>query len=249
MVIIPLMVTILFLLTLLVADMGRVSYLSQKAQAVSDAALLSSLRLRVEALEGIAERWWSFGNLFYGGTNQGAVSSNESWNELFQKSDQLKRALPGYKGRIKAVIKVVEEANQVPAHKVQLWDDSALDLGISAQDQWISLENGARKLLSGAWYKRNWAPSDSWGEPKEKSHIAVSWLMPLLGFQFLSFQNWMVHKESWGRVRWDVDLNDRLIQLQGNGGFPRTWPEALNGGKVDPFRIPTFSAQLDNTQK
>ncbi len=231
---------VFFFLTLLAIDLGRARYFSGKAQTVADATLLSSLRLRVEGLEAVAERWNAWGDVFTGGGAAGARTQSRHWARLENESDKLRRALSGYKGRIKAVVKIVAEANGVARDRVEIQNGGALELGLTSQDQWVEDETGARRRVRGLWYKREWDLGRTLGRPREFSAHRFTASFRIFGGR------WSLSREAVGKLSWDVPMNDGVIRSRGNGGFPRAWTEALDRGAVAPHRYAHFEAGLTN---
>lgn len=236
----------LFFLSLFVIDWGRGQYWTGRLQTMADATLMSSLRIRVEGLRRVSERWEQFGSLYESGDVNGAFVLSKNRDTISKKATKLKKSISGYKGRIKAVIKVVSEANGVARERVLIEDDSASQLGLDPNSIRIRDESGATKLLEGAWYQRIWGAADRLGEPDGVSTHQIFFNMPLLGRTSLlsATQGWDVSRRAHGRIRWDVPVESLAVQTQGNGGFPRQWGEALNGKQVEPHRYPFFRVEL-----
>jgi len=226
---IPISLT-LFALTLLVLRVGILFTLAARAQTVADMSVLSSLRLRVQALEKIPGRWESIGNLIKSANGEGAFIASGSWNPLTNETQRLTRSLPGYMGRPRAVIKVVAEANGTLRERIEAVEEEASNLGLSSQPLRIQDEMGRTEVIPDVWLKRNWSPHDLLGDPSGKTTHIVHF--PAL------------NRVSRGRIIWNVNRTDPVIVNQGNGGYPVHWFQALNGGVVTPFRFPYYHAEI-----
>ncbi|OVE75429.1 hypothetical protein BVX98_07705 [bacterium F11] len=230
----------LFGMSLLILDLARGHYEIQSLQMVADATLLSSLRMRVQGGSRVVERWSQFGDLFLEGMAEGAVVDFEMKQELIDAARDLKRSLSGYKGRIKAIIKVVAEANRKERTDVQLDKEEASQLGLVPRDVTIVSPSGDQGIVPHGWVQRTWSPLERMAEPQDISVYRVSSILSLL----IKGKKWLLHQKAAGRLRWDVDRSDPTLLMTGNGGFPRTWAEALEENKVKPYRYPYFRVEL-----
>lgn len=222
----------------LVFDVARWIYIEKRLQASADAALLSSLRIRVDGLQTVAQRWNAVGRYVVEGYPNGhMLVPASSWILIQREAETLRRALSGYRGRISAVLGVVLEANRIPRESARFVANGAQDLGIVAEAGVLRDEGGHLKTMAGAWYRRRWAPTQVLSHPPEHSVYELELSGP--GSLF-----WRPRIFSRGRVRWDVDRDNSQIQVRGNGGFPAQWLQALDGNRVDPHRFPVFSAGL-----
>jgi hypothetical protein len=223
---------------LLVADLENASYRREKSRVIAEATLVSSLRVRAQALEDIAVRWQEFGRLFSSGDAAGIVAPSSAWSSIQTQAATLNRALSGYKGRIKAIIGPVAEANSGVSEYVSVPDESGSTLGVSPQSQWMRDEHGNVSLLSAAWYRRDW-PDDPDGAAGAASVHRSSVPVRFRGASLAgaSSQTEAI-TQSQGKVFWD----DRSSTNQTNGGYPRSWAEALVNGAVVPFRNAFYRA-------
>jgi len=236
---------LLFMFLLFIVDLGRAVYLSRKAQPVADAALLSSLRVRVEGLQASAKRASLVAALLESGNSDGGFSPATRWSELDQRSKDLRKSIPGYKGRITAVLKAVLGANGIRREAANLTETQASVLGIEATDEPIVDENGQQKIFRGVWLKRLWHTDERLAQPDETSAGGVSLSYPVLSDWARSggIAGWIGEKQAKGRLRWDVRASEQA-GIGGNGGFPRRWGDALDGTAVRPYRVPYFYAEL-----
>jgi hypothetical protein len=236
-----------FGLSLLVWDLGIWALAADRAQNIGDVCLLSSLRVRAEGLERIAERWRDLGLFMNEGQPSGWVRVPRSqWNNAREEANQLRRAISGYQGRVTSVIRVVAEAQGANRDNLEFIREDAQRLNVIPQPVTMRDENNQEGLLVGGWYQRLWSPNNLLGEPQERSAMLTRMRIPILGF-FQSqdnLQNWFVTKFTWAELRWDVDTSDSLIRNFGNGGFPRNWGENLQENRVNPFRYAKYDAAL-----
>lgn len=223
----------------LVFDIGRWMYVEQRLQGVGDAALLSCLRIRVDSLQIIAQRWNDVGrHVVEGYANEQMLVPSAHWTNTISSAETLRRAISGYRGRVSAVMGVVLEANRIPRSSVFVVSNAAHDLGVVAQNVVLRDEYGHLRTLVGGWYRRNWGPTERLAQPSEQSHFDLKLRGP--GNLLRS-----PHTSSRARMIWDVEEEKVHIQTHGNGGFPRNWPEALNGNRAEPNRYAVFSTRLE----
>ncbi|MCB4756062.1 MAG: hypothetical protein LHV69_03365 [Elusimicrobia bacterium] len=236
---------LLFGVTFLVFNVARAHYRLARAQSLADSTLISSLRIRIDGLAKIAERWGSIQSLFLRGDDEGGTVLAAHWPALEEQARTLERALPGYKGRIRSVVSVVAEAQDEMRESVNIIKEDGSFLGVSPEALQICDESGRTSIMRSIWYRRLWALEDGGGEPQERSVHEVTQTVPLLTGGGLDERPWILKAFASGRVVGDVNLNHPVVQSLGNGGFPRVWPETLVDGRVDPFRYPYYRARLD----
>jgi hypothetical protein len=230
-----LLIISLFGFFLRVAQLGLISYRIQQTQTIADVSILSSLRLRAEALQTIANRWSEFGKSFGVAGFHNLVNLHSSlWGAVEQKVSDLKRSLSGYQGRTTAVIKVVAEANGFRRDDVDVRDDAGSKLDLIGQPVVFKDEKGKFRTLDAVWYQRGWAIEDKFGDSEKTTVHMVQG----------SIYDWMIYQEAHGSLVWDVEKNDPMVFLNGNGGYPRDWSEALSGGNLIPNRWAQFRARL-----
>jgi hypothetical protein len=193
---IPLVLS-LFLVATFILEQGRAWYILERAQIVADMTVLSTLRMRAESLQTIAERWAEYGNKLTQGNLMEATIQSSSWHDVETKAAKLKSALSGYKGRSTAVIGVVAEANGILKSAVDVSDNAGASLGLSAQSQWVTDEQGLRKFVPGLWLMRDWSPTTRLANPEEKNIHHVTLTAPPWG---------KIPVTSQGKVVWDVPL-------------------------------------------
>ncbi|MCG3205032.1 MAG: hypothetical protein KCHDKBKB_01749 [Elusimicrobia bacterium] len=217
-------------------DVGRGILASEKAQTMADVSVLSSFRMRGEALRLISERWWDYGASFgEPGTTPRVFLPSVEWERVERKAGDLKRALPGYEGRITSVIKVVHDANGAQGTTLNTIDPSASRLGVVAEPLVIEDENGNQKTIQGGWFRRLWSTPHPSGNSQ---HVVRGSLSVRQGV------NWIFQQAALGELVWDVDENDLAIKNHGNGGFPLSWKEAVLGKSLQPHRYPYYRAKL-----
>lgn len=217
-------------------DVARGSIAAQRAQALGDAAALSSLRVTAEALETIAARWQEFGGAFGAASAEGVVELPSSlWAPVREKADELKRAISGYQGRSTAIVKVVAEANGASKDVVDAVATAGAQIGLAAERARLLDENGRVVTLDAAWYSRKWTLDPVTGARTDRiGHIAQSSIRAKNGAE------WPIIRETRARLVWNAET-----PASGNGGYPRTWSDALLAGHLTPHRWPFFRATLD----
>jgi hypothetical protein len=235
----------IFLITLFLIDWGRGLYLADKTQTVAEAAVVSSMRIKADGLEAVAERWNTFGKLFLSGDKEQIHLRSRDWPTILVEAGKLRSAVGGYKGRIKAVASVVSEANGIPSTALQFSNEKALALEITPQIQTTVDEKGVKRTLAGAWYRRSWSPFEKNPEGTSQGEATVEMTVPVVSRLASTdgFLQWTAKRSAHGRVEWNVSLKDPGIQTRGNGGFPRTWSEALDGTSVAPYRFPYYQGE------
>jgi hypothetical protein len=224
----------MFALLLFVSRCGHGIYTAEKAETTARASVLSSLRIKVEGLQQIAEKWEPLRPFLLRGSSEGAVVPSSQWDKVLQLSDDLKKSLPGYKGRIKAVVSVVLDANELNRQTVQFADKNVFELDLASQGQWLVDPAGGHTWAEGLWVQRTWDTGSRLGRASSPAVHEVVFSDPTFG---------TIQRKVAARVGWDVSLNNSLVRSKGNGGFPRNWEEALDGSAVDPFRYPYFRVE------
>jgi len=249
---VPLMLVSLaiFSLALWLVDLANISYLRSKLGSISDCVLLSSLRLRAEGLQTVATRWSQVEPLIISGDSNGIQINPEitAWDELKSKLEELKKAIPGYKGRITAVRTLVAKANGIDPPKVSITDGSAFNLGLVNEKQKVWDGTGKEEVLPFVWLSRSWAKGEKLGSPLERSEVesGASFRSVGLWWEGGAPRFWDVKAGSAGGLIWDVPGDEDWVRETGNGGFPRNWDEALLGGAVKPNRFALYWAELRN---
>lgn len=236
----------LFVTSIFLVDIGRGCLVAQRSQTWADAAVLASLRVRDKELRVISNRWEAVQGLFTGATESAALVPADDWADVSIHMNALREAVSGYAARIRSIIPVVTRANGGEPADAQITTGDALALGITAQPQWIEDESRNRKILPALWYKREWGAAERLAHPNDIGAIGISRRLRLLGAGLIRGvpQTWKVDREAKARLRWDVALEELEIQDRGNGGYPRSWTEAINEGRLIPFRFPVYRAEL-----
>jgi|GEM_PF-5374897 len=233
-----------FYLVIFFMDWGKLHYSMTKMQTVVDMALLSSLRIRVQGLSKIADRWRSFGDDFELNPEGNVVIREPHWMGVLERARDLQRALPGYKGRIKAVITVVVKAHGISREELLIKEEGAFRLGIESNPLHVAFPDGGSHILTGGWYRRLWSSSHRLAHPSEQpTLVGIKQIIPMLKVRPQP-ETWDVIRSATGRLRWDVDLGNPIIQQRGNGGYPRSWQECIDGSKIEPFRYPFYLGEI-----
>ncbi len=232
-------VFIFFGFSILVLNISRAVLTEQKIQTAADASLLSSLRLRAEALQIISDRWLEIGRYYVEGFANGQVLvPSASWTVVQRGAETLRRAVPGYQGRVTAVVGVVLDANGIPQESARFVLKGAQSLGLTAEPITLRNEGGQTKRILGGWYRRNWERFETAPQPSGESTYEI----------LLEAPPWKMQRSSRVHLRWDVNTRHPDVQLRGNGGYPGQWAQALEGGHVQPYRFPLFSARLGRSR-
>ena len=205
---------------------------TQKAQTAADFAVLSALRIRGESLETVASRWDAFGAPI--SVAGGALSapaplvSGISANAL-----TLKRALPGYQGRVTSALTVAVEANGVDRSALTRTDSTGLRLGLESQTALLSAAGLPTRSIDGLWLRRTWTNAAVAGN----AAVTVAWSSPYFG------GTWEFSAPAGARLAWDADTHDVAVAADGNGGFSADWVSASTGAFFRPDRYPVFRAE------
>ncbi len=229
-------------------DLGKISYARARAESLGDCVLLSSLRTRVEGLQKIALRWSELEPLIQSADFTGVkiAPGSQIWKEFETGLDAVKKAVPGYKGRVTAVRSMVAKANGFYPETVSILDDSALNLGVMPEKKRVWNDEGKEKVMDNLWWRREWNVSEKLGSPEETAQIQIRFhvrptLPRMIGQET---RMWPVTAFSCGKINWDMDVENPAVQQWGNGGYPRIWEEALWTGTLRPHRSPYFWAFL-----
>lgn len=223
-----------FGLGLLVVNIGQAGFTAQRAQTLADVSVLSSARMRVEALEKISERWLEYGRYFGLAADDGSVQLQSVDGPLVQqKAAALVRALPGYLGRTSAVIKVVADANAINRTQVSVEDDAAAQIGLKPEAAILVNEKGHRVSQPGVWISRAWGAKSRFGDAEETIAHRIHLEAP-----------WPVERVAFAKLEWDVNKQNHRTQSDGNGGYPRNWGEARQGPVLAPNRWAVYRAVL-----
>ncbi len=217
----------------LCADMMLAWVGTQRAQTAADFALLSAVRVRGQSLETVAARWDDFGApiTHSGGTLNAPASLVTA---IAANALALKRALPGYQGRITSALTVAAEANGVARTAVTQSTPGGLRLGLEAQTQFLSSTGFPTLSIEGLWLRRVWLDTAEAGT----AAVSVAWNSPRLG------GSWTFTAPASARLEWDADTHDVAVAADGNGGFSGDWVSASSGALFRPDRYPVYRAQL-----
>lgn len=223
----------------LVLDMGQATVEAQRIQTTADATALSALRMRAASMETIADRWEEFGPWF------GTVLGHElvqlpsvHWTGVEQKAMELKRALPGYQGRVTAVVSVVMDANGVSRNRIRTLDNAAAKLDVISESLRVRDENGRERIIDGGWVRRKWTVDARAKNPAGRVQYAIEATV-----RHRQKQTWNFERKSDARLVWDV-LEKAAGKSGGTGGFPADWSQAVESGRLNPYRLARYRATL-----
>ncbi len=219
------------LLSILFSRWAQGVITSERARIVAEETLSASLRIKAEGLGQIAKSWEDLLPYLGPAFPEGVRVSSTDWSIVRQISLRLKNSLTGYKSRIKSASTVVAEANGINRAHILRDESPVFDLGVVSQGQWAIDSSGRRVWIEALWLKRTWDPVRRLGQPFEEGthHAKVS--DPFWG---------ELTGRARARIMWDVPLTKPSVAILGNGGFPRSWEEARNNDRLDPYRWPYF---------
>jgi hypothetical protein len=206
---------------------------TEKAATAADFGLLSALRVRASSLEAIAARWDAFGAPIQLIGGQPTVPP-DLLAAVAAGADALRRALPGYQGRITSALTVASEANGADRTLVTVTDNTGLQLGLQSQRAALFVPGGPSVDVNGLWLRRRWSSMETPGA----AAIEVAWRARLNGSD-VPFA-----RRAAARVAWDADPTDGGVQAGGNGGFSPDWGSATTGALFRPDRYPLYRADL-----
>jgi hypothetical protein len=223
-------------------DLGKASLATQRAQTLSDVSVLSSLRVTAESLETVAQRWSEFGASMGAVSTDGSVALPSSqWASVEKKAADLKKAISGYQGRSTSIIKVVAEANGHSKDSLEVNGSNGSQISLTAQKGIVRDENNQIKNIDGLWYSRKWSM-----DPKTGARDLMSHHTGQLTVQAREGNTWTLARATRGHLNWDVDLENANVQARGNGGFPKTWADAIENSHLNPNRWAFFRATLED---
>jgi hypothetical protein len=229
------MTVAVFAVALLVADIGRFCAARRRAETLAQISVTGALRMRIEGLAHVAERWEGFGatlgpvdaadRVFLPSSDTSAVESSAL---------TLSRALSGYQGRAQSIVTVLAQSNYVERGRIAIERNDGSRLNIVAQPASVIDETGATRIVSALWYRRGWALADTTGDPAATEQHRVAFkFRPLLG----AIAAWPASVPARGRLRWNASPG-------GNGGYPRAWSDAVDAGRLRPDRTASYRAVI-----
>lgn len=230
-------VMMIFCLAVLVVDVGKMTSAADKTQLLVDQILLSILNVRADSLQEFADQQKSIRDLTTAADASGVHVPRTQWNLLSQLVSKEKSALSGYKGRLTSIITIMMQANDRPREDLIIGTDNALKMNVQPQSQWVIDEIGRKQMVSALWYQRQWKLDSATDLTNESSTIEIQTPVSWLGkFVLGSSENWRLRRQSQATLQWDA--------LNGDGGYPAEWSQAVEAGKFDPYRGPFFRSQL-----
>lgn len=232
----------MFAFLIFILNTARGYYWKEKIQTVTDNALLASLLMRADGLENIAARWNIIKDKLRSGDSVGAHIHSADWGFLQRESQKIYRSVPGYKGRITAINKVIFDAHEINRDNLLILNDRGSQLGIQSHGMNTTDENGLRRVLKEGWYSRQWDMSQRLGQPQEITHFLTTLNLPLIGLH----SSWTIKTAAKGKLFWNADPTNPRVQALGLGGYPREWNDVLFASHVWPHRFPFYSAALLN---
>jgi hypothetical protein len=224
-----------FLFSLLVLDMGRFCAAQRRAETIAQTTVLGSLRMRLDALRRVADRWAPIGDKLgpLDGAGRVFVKSVDV-SSVRSAAIDLSHALSGYQGRASAIVTVLAQSNALPRERIVVADDTGSRLDIHAQPATVVDESGASESLAALWYQRNWAPAEDHPNPAGLvSHDIAFSLTPLTRGAAV----WIARASASGQLRWNSSPD-------GNGGYPRDWNQTIVASKLNPHRTASYRAVL-----
>jgi hypothetical protein len=224
-----------FAFFLLVLDIGRFHAARARAQTLAQASTLGSLRMRIEALQKIADRWSTFGAKLGAVDAAGRVFVNSAdAASVDAAAHDLSRALSGYQARTQSIITVLAQSNNIPRDRITTRDDAGARLDVAPQPATIIDPSGSLRVIAALWYRRGWSASDDDGDPAgtESQRVAFA-----VGPLTTPADAWRASTSTQGQLRWNSSVD-------GNGGYPRNWGRALVAGRVNPNRTASYRAVL-----
>ncbi len=222
------------MVAILFADLAAVNLERQRAVTACDFSLLSAMRVRRDGIESIAHRWALFGGDI---TAPGGTLSVDParWPAVASAAGSLRRAAPGFQGRVTSALTVALDANLVPRSAARMTSGTGLRLGLSAQTAPV-LVGPAVATLPGAWFVRRWSASVAAPPLTDDAHLSIDWPLTWRGSAATT------RVESAAVLEWDVDASAPVVLSRGRGGFARSYGETLDGALFDPHRYPVFRA-------
>ena len=224
-----------FALLLLVADVGRFDAARNRAETIAQASVLGSLRMRIDGLTRVAERWNNIGAKL--GTVDVAghvfVRSDDA-SSVASAARSLSSALSGYQARTKSIITVLAQSNAVPRDRITSQDDSGSRLDVRARPAVTVSETGALTTVDALWYQRGWALDNDTSDPAGAVRQAVAFVVSPLSRKRAA---WSATALAQGEVRWNRSEG-------GNGGYPRNWTSAVVANRLNPHRTASYRAVL-----
>ncbi len=224
-----------FAFLLLVLDVGRFQAARDRAETMAQTSVLGSLRMRIEGLQRIAERWNAIAPTLGAVDASGRVFVRSAdISSVITAASDLSRALPGYQARTTSIISVESQSNDVLRDQIVIADNTGAHLDVQAQPAAIINESGATQTVAALWYQRGWSPADEATDPSGTvSHRVAFSLQPLLK----NIDAWNAASSAQGQLRWNRSVD-------GNGGYPRNWDRALLDGHLNPNRTASYRAVL-----
>lgn len=206
----------------------------QRGATAADFAVLTAMRVRRQSLESIADRWLAFGGDIAAGPGGLEVAAG-SWPAVRAAAESLRRAVPGYQGRVTSALTVALDANAFPRDAARAVSGDGLRLGVVARTEIVSVD-GIPTALPGAWYARTWRPADAAPVFADGATLRLDWPVAWLGSRTA------VPVAGAAALEWDADPSGADFSF-GRGGFARALAEGLSGGAFLPHRLAVFRAR------
>jgi hypothetical protein len=192
---------------------------AERTQLAVDAALLSIVAVRADALRQVSEKAEKIQPLVGHADYAEVTVPRSRWADLEVRGDELRKSLPGYKGHITSTARVVLEANGYRRDQLHFLIQEGIDLGLEIQGGWVRDESGDKRFFPSLWVRRLW----------DMHSVADA---EIVDGHFLGD----IRRRSRVELEWDVD--------HGNGGFPLTWNDAVEAGDFRPYRFPYYRPVL-----
>lgn len=223
-----------------VTHLGGRFIVEEKSQTWVDTVLLSCSRVQAEGLERMGEAANKVSQFVVNPRPEKVEILYKDWVSLEVMLRDLGKSLSSYKGRMKAITKIISESQLVTRDFFNLPDQ--FDLGIQLQSQWVTDEKKNMRLMTNFWPQRSWKSSTK--NPTNGN--------PLLFSMNLSWHHGgkeEISKMSSGTIYWDADSLNTVIQVSGNGGFPAQWGDCFYQGQYRPARYGYFDGELSGGVK
>jgi hypothetical protein len=230
-----LMTAAVFAVALLVVDVGRFCVARRRAETLAQISVTGALRMRIEGLAHVAERWDGFGASLGPVDAAGRVFLSSSDTSAVESSAlTLSRALSGYQGRAQSIVTVLAQSNNMARDRIVIERNDGSRLDIAAQPASVIDETGATRVVTALWYRRGWALTNATGDPSAtEEHRAAFTFRPLL----MAMEAWPSSALARGQLRWNASPG-------GNGGYPRAWSDAVDAARLRPNRTASYRAVI-----
>ena len=210
----------------LLYSVGRLAGLGatrDQVQNILDAVHVSVVAVRADALEQLSEKANELTNLVESADAGGIVVHSDDWAEVEDQAQEIKKAIPGYKGRITSSLRVVMDSNKADMNNLQVVDNSAIQLGIVAEGAVVKDQLGEHRFVPSIWLRQNWTDD-------QYSHLQ---------FQYFK-EDKLIARHSLTGLQWNGQGEDH--------GYPKKWADVIDSGQFRPYNHPTYRPLLKEEQ-